>query len=224
MSEIALERPGTRIPFRWLIAVALGLALVAFVAGRGIYQRYGGYRPLALAHVPPTMRYRARVDLGDTTRVPHLHPLLVSLDPRGLRLKALEQKLGISAARVVKEVAFGSGPAPTDFVVVFGLQLQAETGLSAAKSVCEVLASDGIRSQPTDRGCRLSDGAIVAQALDGMLVLASHEDLVKGLLGRPEIGDRLGFSGPSVRGVAPEPPELGREAQQLAQLIGVKYP
>lgn len=224
MSEAVAERPTWHISFRWLMAVALGLALVAFVAGRRIYQHYGGYRPMALMHVPQTMRYRARVELNDAARAPLLHPLLVAMDPRGLRLKALEQQLGTPLAQVVHEVAFGAGPAPTDFVVVFGLQLPAETRLPPAKSVCEALASDGIRSEATETGCRLPDGAIVAQALDGMVVVASRADLVKDLLGRPEIGDRLGFSGPSVRGVAPELPELGREAQQLAQLLGVRFP
>jgi hypothetical protein len=224
MTEAAIERPSVRLSFRWVVAIALGLALVAFLAGRRIYQSYGGYKPMALAHVPPAMRYRARVELGDATRAPQLHPLLVSMDPRGVRRPALEQKLGISAGQGVKELAFGVGPAPADFVVVIGLQLPGEEGPRAAKSLCEVLASDGIRSQPTETGCRLEDGAIVAQALDGMLLLASREGLVKGLLGRPDIGDRLGFSGPSVRGVAPDPAELGREAQQLAQLFGAKYP
>jgi hypothetical protein len=224
MSEAVAERPSWRISFRWLIAVALGLALIAFLAGSRIYRHYGGYRPMALMHVPQTMRYRARVDLGDTARAPQLRPLFVAMDPRGLRRKALEQRLGTSLESVVHEVAFGVGPAPTDFVVVLGLQLQAETGLPPAKSVCEALALDGIHSQPTETGCRLGDGAIVAQALDDMVVVASHPDLVKDLLGRPDIGDRLGFSGPSVRGVAPEIPELGREAQQLAQLFGAKYP
>lgn len=224
MTDVAVERPSVRLSFRWVVTIALGLALVAFIAGRRIYAHYGGYRPMALAHVPQTMRYRARVDLGDVARAPQLHPLLVSMDPRGVRLKALEQKLGVSAAKVARELAFGVGPTPTDFVVVIGLQLQAETGLHPAKILCEVLASDGLSSKPTETGCLLADGAIVAQALDGMVVLASREELVKGLLGRPEIGDRLGFSGPSVRGVAPEVPELGREAQQLAQLFGVKYP
>jgi hypothetical protein len=224
MTDLAIERPSVRLSFRWVVAIALGLALVAFVAGRRIYYRYGGYKPMALAHVPPTMRYRARVDFNDSARAPQLHPLLVSMDPRGVRLAALEQRLGVSARQVVKELAFGAGPAPTDFVVVVGLQLPDGTGAHTAKSVCEVLGNDGIRSQPTETGCRLEDGAIVAQALDGTLVVASREDLVKGLLGRLDIGDRLGFSGPSVRGVAPEVPELGREAQQLAQLFGVKYP
>jgi hypothetical protein len=224
MSEAVAERPAWRISFRWLVAVALGLALIAFVAGSRIYQHYGGYRPMALMHVPQTVRYRARVELNDAERAPQLRPLLVAMDPRGLRRKTLEQKLGAPLSTVVHELAFGVGPAPTDFVVVFGLQLQAETGLPPAQSVCEALAGDGIRSEPTAAGCRLADGTIVTQALDGMVVIASHADLVKGLLGRPDIGDRLGFSGPSVRGVAPEVPELGREAQQLAQLLGVKYP
>lgn len=223
MSEAVADRPTWRISFRWLIAVALGLALIAFVAGSRIYQNYGGYRPMALMHVPQTMRYRARVEFSDTERAPLLRPLLVAMDPRGRRLPALEQRLGVSAAAVVRELAFGVGPAPTDFVLVLGLQLPAK-GLSPAKALCEVLASDGIRSESSETGCRLSGGAIVAEALDGMLVVASHPDLVKGLLGKPEIGDRLGFSGPSVRGVAPEPPELEREAQQLAQLLGVEYP
>jgi hypothetical protein len=224
MTEAAIERPSVRLSFRWVVAVALGLALVAFLAGRRIYARYGGYKPMALAHVPQAMRYRARVDFGDDARAPQLHPLLVSMDPRGVRRPALEQKLGISVGHGVRELAFGVGPTPTDFVVVMGLQLPGEAGPRAAKSLCEVLASDGIRSQPTETGCRLDDGAIVAQAFDGMLVFASREELVKGLLGRPDIGDRLGFSGPSVRGVAPDAAELGREAQQLAQLFGVKYP
>ena len=59
---------------------------------------------------------------------------------------------------------------------------------------------------------------------DGSLVIASRAELMKGLLERVDIGDRLGFSGPSVRGVATEAPELGREAATLAQRIGAKYP
>jgi hypothetical protein len=224
MSDVAAERPSVRISFRWLMAIVLGLAVVASVAGRWVYVTYGGYRPVALVHVPQTMRYRARVQLGDAGRVQALQPLLVALDPRHVRAPALERTLGAPLPSLVRELAFGVGPIPTDFVLVFGVQLPAERSASLAEALCEVLSSDGIQSQPTKTGCRLPDGAIVAQALDGMVVVASHAELVKDLLGRPEIGDRLGFSGPSVRGVAPEIPELGREAQQLAQLLGVKFP
>ena len=69
MNEAVVERPAWRISFRRLLSIALGLALLAVVAGRHIYTRYGGYQPLALAHVPQTARYRARVDLTDTPRV-----------------------------------------------------------------------------------------------------------------------------------------------------------
>jgi hypothetical protein len=224
MSDVAAERPSLRISFRLLMAIVLGLALVAFVAGRWVYRTYGGYRPVALVHVPQTMRYRARVELGDAARVQAIHPLLVALDPRHVRLPALERKLGAPLPSVVREVAFGAGPTPTDFVLVFGLQVAAERASSLAQMLCEVLAGDGIQSQPSEGGCRLAGGAIVANSLDGMVVVASQEELVKGLLGRPDIGDRLGFSGPSVRGVAPKADELGREAQQLAQLLGLKYP
>lgn len=224
MNAAVIERPAWRISFRGLVAVALGIAAVAFVAGRYVYFNYGGYRPLALAHVPQTMRYRARVDFTDQQRAPALAPLLRSLDPRGVRLPALEKKLGVSASKVVRELAFGAGPEPFDFVLVFGLQLQAGTGLPPAKAVCEVLTEDGIRSEFTTDGCRWGDGGIVASTPEGALVVASRAELVKGLLGTPDIGDRLGFSGPSVRGVAPEPPELGREASTLAQRISAKYP
>jgi hypothetical protein len=224
MNAVAAERPSVRITFRWLMAIVLGLALVASLAGRWVYQTYGGYRPVALVHVPQSMRYRARIELGDAERVQAVQPLLVALDPRHLRLPALEQKLGAPLGDLVRELAFGAGPTPTDFVLVFGLQLPPERTATLAQTLCEVLAKDGIQSQPTDTGCRLTDGAIVANALDGMLVVASQPELVKDLLGRPDIGDRLGFSGPSVRGVAPKVPELGREAQQLAQLLGVRYP
>ena len=81
----AVERPSVRMSFRLLMSIALGLAVIAFVAGRQIYLRYGGYRPLALVHVPPTVRYRARVDLTDTQRVAAIQPLLnaVELNRRG---------------------------------------------------------------------------------------------------------------------------------------------
>jgi hypothetical protein len=224
MSDVAAERPSLRISFRWLMAIVLGLALVAFVAGRWVYKKYGGYRPVALVHVPQTMRYRARVELNDAPRAQALYPLLVALDPRHQRRAALEQKLGASLPSLVRELAFGTGPDPTDFVLVFGLQVPPEQSAKLAQTLCEVLANDGIRPQPTETGCRLPEGAIVANALDGMLVVASQKELVKDLLGRPDIGDRLGFSGPSVRGVAPKTEELAREAQQLAQLLGVRYP
>lgn len=226
MSAAVVDRPAWRISFRSLVAVALGLAAVAFVAGRYVYFNYGGYRPLALAHVPQTMRFRARVDFTDQKRAPALAPLLRSLDPRGVRLPALEKKLGVSAPAVVRELAFGAGPDPFDFVLVFGLQLQAGTGLPPTKAVCEALSEDGIRSEPspgTD-GCTWGGGGVVASTPEGALVIASRAELVKGLLGTPDIGDRLGFSGPSVRGVAPEPDELGREASTLAQRISAKYP
>jgi hypothetical protein len=90
--------------------------------------------------------------------------------------------------------------------------------------LCEVLASDGIRSQPTETGCRLLGGAIVAKTADGALVIASRAELLKGMLAMPDIGDRLGFSGPSVRGVAPKVDELSREASTLAQRLSAKYP
>lgn len=224
MSDVAAERPSLRISFRWLMALVLGLALLAFVAGRWVYRTYGGYRPVALVHVPQTMRYRARVELGDAERVQALHPLLVALDPRHVRLPAVERKLGAPLPSLARELAFGVGPTPTDFVLVFGLQVSPERASTLAQALCEVLSGDGIQSQPSESGCRLAGGAIVANSLDGMVVVASQEDLVKDLLGRPDIGDRLGFSGPSVRGVAPKLDELGREAQQLAQLLGLKYP
>jgi len=200
------------------------------VAGRHIYTRYGGYQPLALSHVPSTVRYRARVDLTDTPRVAAIEPLINALDPRHTRVPALEQKLGVSLKRAVHEVAFGFGPDPLDFVLVLGLQLQAGTGLPAAQALCEVLTSDGFHSEPSKlegaegTGCRLSDGAIVAGTPDGSLVVASRADLVKGLLGRADLGDRLGFSGPSVRGVAPEVAELGREISTFVQRFSAKYP
>lgn len=224
MSEAVVDRPAWRISFRWLVAVALGLAAVAFVAGRYVYFEYGGYRPLALAHVPQTMRYRARVELSDTPRVTAIEPLLKMLDPRGTRLPALEKKLGTSPLKAAHELAFGAGPDPFDFVLVWGLQLQAGPGLPPAQALCEVLAADGIRTRPTEAGCRFDEEGLVAGTVDGAVVVASRADLVKGLLGMPDIGDRLGFSGPSVRGVAPEPDELGREASTLAQRISVKYP
>jgi hypothetical protein len=220
----AVERPSVRISFRLLMSIALGLAVIAFVAGRQIYIRYGGYRPLALVHVPPTVRYRARVDLTDTQRVVAIEPLLNALDPRHTRTPAFEQKLGVSLQRAAHEVAFGVGPDPSDFVLVLGLQLQAGTGLPAAKALCEVLASDGIRSQPTETGCRLEDGAVVGGTPDGAVVVASRAELIKGLLKMPDLGDRLGFSGPSVRGAAPEVGELGREVSTLVQRLSAKYP
>jgi hypothetical protein len=64
---------------------------------------------------------------------------------------------------------------------------------------------------------------LLAEALDGMVVLASRPELVKDLLGHPEIGDRMGFSGPSVRGVAPEPQELEREVAHLAPVLAARY-
>jgi hypothetical protein len=220
----AVERPAWRISFRLLMAIALGLALLAFIAGRQIYTRYGGYRPLALVHVPPTVRYRARVDLADATRVAAIEPLLNAVDPRHTRLPALERKLGGALKQSAREVAFGVGPDPFDFVLVLGLQLQAGTGLSTAKAVCEVLAEDGIRSQPTETGCRLDDGAVVGGTPDGAVVVASRVELIKGLLDTPDLGDRLGFSGPSVRGAAPEVGELGRETATLVQRLSAKYP
>jgi len=220
----AVERPSVRISFRLLIGIALGLAALAFVAGRQIYTRFGGYRPLALVHVPPTVRYRARVDLADAGRVAAIEPLLNALDPRQQRVPALERKLGISLKRAAREVAFGVGPDPFDFVLVLGLQLQAGTGLPAAKALCEVLAQEGIRPQPTESGCRLPDGAIVGGAPDGALMLASRAELVKGFLDMPDLGDRLGFSGPSVRGAAPEVGELARETSTLVQRLAAKYP
>lgn len=224
MSEAVIDRPAWRISFRGLLAIALGLAAVAFVAGRYVYFNYGGYRPLALAHVPQTMRYRARVELSDPERAPALGPLLRSLDSRHVRLPALERKLGVSAPAVVRELAIGAGPDPFDFVLVFGLQLQAGTGLTPAQAVCEVLREDGIRAEPSGNGCLWGDGGIVASTPEGALVIASRAALVRDVLGTPDIGDRLGFSGPSVRGVAPEPGELGREASTLAQRISAKYP
>lgn len=224
MSEGVADRPAWRISFRWLAAIALGLAAIAFVAGRYVYLKYGGYRPLALAHVPQTMRYRARVELSDPKRVPAIEPLLNALDPRHTRLPALERKLGVSARAVAHELAFGAGPEPYDFVVVLGLALPAGASLSPAQALCGVLADEQRRPEPTTSGCRLPDGAIVAATPDGALVVASSAELVKDSLGLPDIGDRLGFSGPSVRGVAPEVAALGREASTLAQRLSAKYP
>jgi len=224
MSEAAVERPAVQLPFRWLAIIALALAALAFVAGRYIFQRHGGYRPMALMHVPQTMRYRARVEVHDAKRAPLIAPLLTALDPKGTRQAALEQQLGTSLRGLVREVAFGVGADPSEFVLVLGLQLQAETGLHPARALCEALRTEGLRSQPTETGCRLAAGGLVAETPDAALLLASRAALVKDLLGRPEIGDRLGFSGPSVRGAAPEVKELEREVAALAPLLSAKYP
>lgn len=219
----AMERPAWRVSFRTLMLIVLGISVVAVVAGRYVFVRYGGYRPLALAHVPQAMRYRARVETSDQPRMEAIAPLLTALDPRHIRLPAIEKSLGVSARQVVHEVAFGAGPNPPDFVLVLGLQLQAETGLPPAKAVCEALGGDGIRPEPTATGCRFGS-AIVTSTEEGALVIASDARLVKDLLGTPDLGDRLGFSGPSVRGVAPKVDELGREATLLAQRLLSQYP
>ena len=121
-------------------------------------------------------------------------------------------------------MAFGVGPDPFAFVLVLGLQLQARTGLPTAKALCEVLSDEGIRSEPTETGCRLADGAVVGGTPDGAVVFASRAELIKGLLDMPDLGDRLGFSGPSVRGAAPEVAELARETATLVQRLAAKYP
>jgi len=223
MNEAALERPAIRLPFRWLVGVSLGLAVIAFLGGRYIFKRWGGYRPLALMHVPQTMRYRARVEVHDAKRAPLIAPLLSAVDPEGRRWAGLEQKLGSSLRQVAREVGFGAGAKPSDFVLVLGLELKAEPRVELGKALCEVLASDGMRVEPRESGCLLPDGSLVAEALDGTLVLASRPALVKDLLGRPEIGDRMGFAGPSVRGVAPEVKELEREAAALSRVLAARY-
>ena len=220
----AVERPAWRISFRQLVLFALGLAAVAFLAGRYVYVRYGGYRPLALAHVPQTLRYRARVSFADPVRAAQIAPLLAALDPHGTRLPALERKLGVSARGVSRELAFGVGKDPSDFVLVLGLQLQAGPGLPPGKALCDVLAEDGIRSEPTDVGCRLADGTLVAGTHDGAVVVASRPERVRDLLGVPDLGDRLGFSGPSARGTAPDVADLGKEATQLGGYLSARYP
>lgn len=220
----AVDRPAWRISFAQLAVGVLGLAAVAFVAGRYVYVNYGGYRPLALAHVPQTLRYRARVSVSDPVRVREIAPLLSALDPRRTRLSALERKLGVSAASVGRELAFGVGADPSEFVLVLGLQLQAGTGLPPARALCEVLAEDGVSSEPTDTGCRLADGGVIAGAADGDVVLASRAELIRDVLGVPDLGDRLGFSGPSARGTAPKPEELGKEARALAVTLSARYP
>lgn len=220
----AAERPAWRLSFQHLAVAALVLAAVAFLGGRYIYTRYGGYRPLALAHVPPTMLYRARVSLSDPVRAPLVAPIFAALDPRGTRLPALERKLGVSAQDVGRELAFGAGPRPSDFVVVLGVQLPGAVATGPVEALCEVLAEDGIRVEPNDTGCRLSDGAVVARTPDGAVVLASGGELVKDFLRVPELGDRLGFAGPSARGTAPDVEQLEPEAKRLGELLQARYP
>jgi hypothetical protein len=214
------ERPGLKLSPAWILVIALALAAAAFMAGRHLYARYGTYRPIALMHVASEMRYRARVDLEDTQRMQALAPLLAALDPRGTRLRALERRSNAS----VRELALGIGTQPSDFVLVIGLQLQAGSSLPPSKALCDVLREDGIRSEPSPRGCRFSDGTVVAEAASGALLVASREGLIRAHLGRPEIGDRIGFSGPSVRGTAPDIAELRREAAALGRVLAPNYP
>lgn len=213
------ERPTWRISFRALVLTVLGLALLALIAGRYVYQRYGRYTPLALTHVPADLRYRARVDFGDAPRMSAIAPLLSALDPRETRRAALARGLGLPPGEAVREIAFGSGTNPGDFVIVLGLAAQAKTGMPAASALCAQLATEGIRSEPTTRGCVLERGLLIAGTPDGALVVASRKGLVEPLLEAPDIGDRLGFSGPSPRGAAPEPGELRAEAAQLAEQV-----
>lgn len=220
----AHERPTWRISFRDLVLTVLGLSLLALVAGRYVYQRYGRYTPLALTHVPVEMRYRARVDFGDAPRMTAIAPLLSALDPRNTRRAALARGLGLPAAETVRELAFGSGTDPRDFVVVLGLAAQAKTGMPAAMALCNELAAEGIRSEPTSRGCVLAGGPLIAGTPDGAVVIASRKGLVEPLLEAPDIGDRLGFSGPSPRGAAPEPRELAGEAADLAGRVRLLAP
>lgn len=225
MSEAVLERPALRVPFRWLVAVALGLAVVAFFGGRHIYHRYGGYRPLALMHVPQTMRYRARINLKDDPRRLAAAGLIFrALDGRQTRGPALERQLGAGFHEAARELAFGVGEGPGELVVVVGFKLDDSSTLRLAKSVCEAAAADGLGATATDRGCRLADGSLIAATLDGSVLLASQPSLVKDLLGRAEIGDRLGFAGPSVRGAAPELKQLEDEASKVAATLSSRYP
>jgi hypothetical protein len=169
------------------------------------------------------MRYRARVEVHDAKRAPLIAPLLSAVDPQGQRWAGLEQKLGSSLRLDTREVAFGAGTKPSDFVLVLGLELKGGARVQPGKALCEVLAGEGLRVEPRETGCLLPDGSLLAEALDGTLVLASRPELVKDLLGRPEIGDRMGFAGPSVRGVAPEVKELEREVAALSQVLAVRY-
>lgn len=223
MNQAVVERPAVRLRFRWLVGIALGLAVIAFVGGRYIFRRHGGYRPLALMHVPQTMRYRARVEVHDAKRAPLIAPLLAALDPSGRRWAGFQRRLGSTPRLVTREIAFGAGTSPSDFVMVLGLQLDVGARVQPGRALCEVLLGDGMRVALRESGCLLPDGSLLAEALDGSVVLASRPELVKDLLGRPEIGDRMGFAGPSVRGAAPEVKELEREVAALSQVLAVRY-
>ena len=178
------------VSHRSVFVVFFGLVLAALAAGGLLYFGKLRYVPKAARHAPVDAGVTARlsverVGLFAPART-HLMPLVDSVaapDGMALRRQRLEKQTKLEFNVDLREVVVALGPAPEDWVVVFGGMFPRADWVG---SVAKLLKQEG-REGRVEAGV-WSDpaGFFLSQAPDGCVVLASsRERLDRALTVRP---------------------------------------
>jgi len=190
-----------RSRFDFLAGAALALGLVSVLAGS---LRVRALRRLSAAGAGARAQRNAlpeaRVDLGDQGRAwRRFDRCFMALDPRGKAPTSRRKRAGAGlwAGGLQRSGVSAAGRILSISSWCWGLQLQAETGpYQQPKRLCgrRSAAMGFTRKRPTP-AAQLKEGRVRGGVTAGRWasVIASRPELVKGLLGMPDIGDRLGF-------------------------------
>ncbi len=201
MTDVAARRRGFFVPVLAGLVAALLIASAAwFVAGR-LVGRVGE----AAQHVPEGASEVFRIDVREPIlREPIRKYVLDALsrawfakDPLRTmvypgRLERLQRSIGMDLRAAVQEVVVAFGEKPTDWVILLGGRF-VSTGV--VEGLDKVLQEEGrawtLSSE--QRTLVAPDGLTVAQAADGVLILASTADWARKAQRRGEVASRLGL-------------------------------
>jgi hypothetical protein len=179
----------------------IGLAVVAVFAAIVIYQRVLAYDHSAVRHLPPDTLEVARIDVERVLVYEpmrqHWVPLVDSLGlplsaPSEPRLARLHRATRIELGLDLREIVFGRGARPGEWVLVLGGKFPKE---NVVAGIARVLDDEGPRWQVSPDGkvaVSQSNGLAIGQADDGAIVIAPTEDRVRSALEPSRTYEQLG--------------------------------
>jgi hypothetical protein len=199
VSAAPAERAGGR-SYKAVYLGFFGLLLFAGAAALVMYFKLLHYRRVAALHLPSDTTAAARIDVEKVVLFEpvrkHLLPLANTLragDPRlKTRLKRLEQHTRIDFAVDLREIVVARGPAPGDWIIIFG-------GLFPTRNVIgglrQVLAEEGLeaRLSPSERILSLAGGLALGHAEDGCILIAASAPRLESALPQQNAFQRLGL-------------------------------
>lgn len=180
--------------FKLVMAVAVGLLVLAALIAALAYYRFLRYERVAAYHVPPAAAWAVRLDvervvLFEPVRK-HLLPLVNRLGgprvtvPGESRsadlLAALRQELGLNLGMDLREIVVSGGPSPAEWVLVLGGIFPRRDDLLVRVSET-LLRETGLTTHVARDSLLLFDAGrlALAQAEDGSLILGSSASLVE---------------------------------------------